>query len=950
MKKIITLSFALSILAFCFGQNGSLRGTVTDSNSGETLIGATVVKQGTTIGAATDFDGKYSFEIEPGTHTIIFSFISYATITVQGVQIKPGEVTVLDVPMASEAQTIQEVVITAREVRNSESAMLSMQRKSANVIDGISSQTFRKIGDNDAGAALKRVTGVAVQDGKHVFVRGLGDRYTKTIFNGMPIPGLDPDRNSVQVDLFPTNLIDNIVVYKTFSPNLPGDFSGGVVNIETKDFPDSKTFSVRYGTSYNPNMNLNDDFILYEGGKTDLLGFDDGTRELPINPLRDVPDPVQLDPQLESVTRRFDPEMATMNSSSFLNQNFNMSYGNQIEKDKMTIGFNGMINYALNYSYYDDLEFGLYIKPANSGTNQLEPSEVRLGSLGRRDALLSGLLTGAVKFEKSKYVLNLFATQNGISEASDRIARNFEQTSEELLEDVLTFSQRSMRNATLSGEHHFKNLDIEWKNAFTLSRVYDPDFRITGIAVGTVGDTTLNPGAGGRIDRFWRDLNEWSESFRVDFTIPMEFNGSKNSKLKFGLADTYKKREYEILQYNFKYRVTPDAPAISGNPNWFFQDDVIWTPEQGHGTFLVSSPIDSANIFTARQNVLAGYVMNELPISPVFNAIYGVRLEQINMYYTGEDQSGSRLEDVTTLDDLEILPSVNLVYKLNENSNLRGSFNRTLARPSFREKSNAQIFDPISKITFIGNLALNQTNINNFDLRWETFPSINEIVSLSVFYKQFNGHIEIVSFETAIDNVRPINSGNSQVYGAELEIRKDLSFISDTTQTFSVGGNISLVQSDLDTKSVQLPTDPGSEVEFQSEYDIRVQNARDGETIDENRTMAGQAPYLINAYLNFSNTKAKVDANVSYNVQGKTLSIVGIGRVPDVYQAPFHSLNMRIAKTLGKKERSRLSLNVQNILDSKLERFFESHNADNEIYSYFNEGRRFGLSYSYTIR
>jgi len=947
MKKLLVL---LSLFCFCFSglvaQKGTLRGVVTDASNGETLIGVNAVKQGTSIGASTDLYGSYSIQLDPGVHTIVFSYISYTTKTVTEVNIKEGEVTILDIQLSEDIQTLDPgVVITAKQIRNTENALISAQKRSGNVQDGISSQTFRKTGDSDAGAALKRVTGVTVQNGKHVFVRGLGDRYTKTLFNSMSIPGLDPDRNAVQVDLFPTNLIDNIIVYKTFTPNLPGDFSGGIVDISTKDFPEQKTFSFRYGTSYNPSMNLKNNFLSYDGGATDLLGFDDGTRELPINPLRDIPDPVLLNPLLNRLTSSFNPTMAAAEQNSFLNQSLGLSYGNQFAKEKVTFGLNAALNYTLNYNFYENFELGFYIKPANPDVTQLENSEIRRGALGREDALWSALIGGSMKFRKSSYSLSLFSTQNATSEASQRLARNFEQTSEDLQEDVLTFTQRSLRNVLLSGNHRLEKFEINWKNSFTLSRVYDPDFRITGIAVGS--DTTLNPGAGGRIDRFFRDLNEWNESFKVDLEYPFELKNGEKSRIKIGASDTYKERDYEILQYNFKFR-NPNQVQIQPDADWFFQEENLWDVDDGNGTYLVNSPIDSANIFTARQNIFGAYVMNELPLSKIFKAIYGVRLEKTDMFYTGQDQSGNRLNDVNTLDELSILPSLNLVYQLEENTNLRASFNKTLVRPSFREKSNAQIFDPISKTTFIGNLDLTQVDINNFDLRWETFPNLGEIISVSAFYKTFNGHIEIVAFEQALDNVQPINSGNSSVYGAEFEVRKNLSFLSDSVNTFSLGTNISIVNSRLDIRSVALPSE--SDDVLTSEFNIRNDNARTGEVIDDHRQMAGQAPYLINGYLNYSNARSNIDANISYNVQGKTLSIVGIGRAADVFLLPFHSLNAKVSKTFGKEKRSSLSLSIQNILDAKTQRVYQSFEAEDRIASIFEEGRRFGVSYRYTIK
>src|SRR5690606_34126866 len=282
MIKSLLLILTLSLPLVSLAQTGTIRGAVFDNATGEPLIGVTVQIEGTTTGAATDFDGKFEIKIDAGTYAIITSYISYATLRIENVAVTEGNVTVLDnISLKEDAEELQEVVVTAQAIRTSEEALLTGKRKSANLLDGISSANFRKIGDSDAASAVKRVPGVSVEGGKYVFVRGLGDRYTKSTLNGVDVPGLDPDRNTIQMDMFPTSIVDNIVVLKSFTSDLPGDFTGGIVNIDTKDFPEEKTFNISGSLGYNPAMHFNSDYLTYEGGKTDFLGFDDGTRDIP---------------------------------------------------------------------------------------------------------------------------------------------------------------------------------------------------------------------------------------------------------------------------------------------------------------------------------------------------------------------------------------------------------------------------------------------------------------------------------------------------------------------------------------------------------------------------------------------------------------------------------------------------------------------------------------------
>ncbi len=917
-------------------QQGHIRGKISDGETGEGLFGATILKQGTTTGISSDFEGNYSLALEPGVHTIVISYISYQAQTIENVTVKGGEVTTLDVVLRPDVAQLGEVVVTAEAMRDSELGLMTFQRKSANVLDGASYQTFRKTGDRDLASAIRRVTGVSIQSGKFVYVRGLGDRYTRTTLNGMTIPGLDPDRNDVQIDIFPTSILENVIVYKTFSPNLPGDFTGGIVDVEMKSFPESKTTTVSLGFGFNPDMNLKDNYLHYKGGKTDWLGFDDGTRELPFPSNTIIPNESSNDPQLETLTRSLNPQLGIQRKRSFLNTTFTFNHGNQLNVGKKTIGYTAIFNYQNRYEYYDDIEFGEYTKNDDASQTELFKEEVRKGELSQTSVLWSGLLAGSLKFDKHSFSASVFRTQNGVSEASDRINRNYDETSATLYENILTYSQRSVTNGILSGTHQIKKLRADWKNSFTISRTYDPDFRSTSISITDPENPTINRGDGAGIRRFWRDLNEFNENLKLDFTLPY----GKSNKLQFGAMGIYKDREFKVDSYLL------DATSRSGvplDPDYFLQPENIWTADGQRGTYLEGN-YEAPNNYEANSSVYAGYVMTEMTFQRL-KAVFGARVEKADMFYTGADIFGNTFDNDHTLDELDILPSVNLVYSLTETMSLRGSFGQTLARPSFKEKSAAQIYDPITKRFYNGNLNLNQTMINNYDLRWENFfvGGGGDMIALSLFYKQFDGHIELVTFDVAPDNVRPRNSGESVVYGMEFEFKKKLDFITPSLSGLSFGTNVSLANSEVDLESV-IVNESGLN-EFQS----RQFNARAGETIDKTRPMGGQSPYLINAYLNFTDKEGTMNANVSYNVQGESLFIIGVGAVPDIYTQPFHSLNFNVYRNFGAENKHRITFRTDNILKSEKKDLYKSHGDAEAIYSVFKPGRTFTVSYSLTF-
>lgn len=934
MKRLLLLSAIVFISASAFAQKGFVRGKITDGETGEPLYGATVLKDGTAVGVISDFDGNYSLSLDPGSHTILLRFISYQTQTIENVAVKPGEVTTLDLVMIPDVSQLNEVVISATAMRDTESGITTFQRKSANLLDGVSNQTFKNTGDRDLAAAIGRVTGVSVQNGKFVYVRGLGDRYTRTTLNGMTIPGLDPDRNDVQMDIFPTSVLENVIIYKTFSPNLPGDFTGGIVDIETKSFPEEKITSASFGFRFNPEMNLNKDYLTYQGGASDWLGFDDGTRELPFSPNTSIPNESQADPELERLTRSLDPQLGIKRKRSFLGSNLSFNHGNQVNRGKYTLGYTALFNYQNNFEYYENIELGEYTKDDNLSETSLFAEEIRRGELSRTSVLWSALLGGALKFDNHSLSASLFRTQNGVSEASERTNINYDETQATLFESILTYSQRSVTSGLVSGTHQLGKLRLDWRNAYTKSRTYDPDFRATAISITNPEEPSLNRGDGAGIQRFWRDLNEFNENMKMDFTLPY---GQMN-KFQFGLSGLYKERNFGVQNYMI------DATQRSGipvNPDYFLRPENIWTPSERSGSFIEGN-YEAPNNFDASSSVYSGYLMTEMTLFDKLKAVYGARLEKADMYYTGTNIFGVTFKDQHTLDELNILPSVNLVYALSRTLNVRASFSQTVARPSFREKSTAQINDPITKRLFNGNLDLKQTGIDNYDFRVENFFPAGDMVSFSLFYKQFDKHIELVTYDVATNNVKPRNSGESKVYGAEVEFKKRLGFISPVLTGFTFGTNVTVARSEVDMRSVYVNDSAPRTTEFES----RKMTAREGEIIKDTRPMGGQSPYLLNSYLNFSDAENLLNANLSYNVQGESLFIIGVGAVPDIYTQPFHSLNFNVYRNVGRENRNRIAVGVNNILKSERVDLYKGYGNSEAIYSIFRPGRTFSVTYA----
>jgi outer membrane receptor protein involved in Fe transport len=942
MKKILLFTF-LNLILFTqltFSQFG-ITGTVIDGDFNEPLPFANILVKETGEGATSDFDGKYTLELESGTYTLVFSFVGYETKQITSIEVGTTDFTDLDVVLNSAAQGLEEVIITVDARQNTESSVLEIQRKSASLLDGISAQTFKKIGSNDLASAVKSVPGVSVQGGKYIYVRGLGDRYSKSILNGVDIPGLDPDRNTLQMDLFPTQMLSNVLVIKSARADLPADFTGGVIDIITKELPTKEEFSISVSTAFNPDMHFNKNFLSYQGGKTDFLGFDDGTRQNKIanSFLGNVFDPRfnsnndGLD-LINKVAQQFDSQMAPINTTSGLNYSTGVTYGNQFNfKNNHALGILGSISYRSEQSLYENAQDNIYNYSPFKNNYEFEENRIQNGTIGGENIIASALLGMTYKTLNSRYKINGLHIQNG--ESTSGRFRQLTRFSDfiDFNKYNIAYTERSISNAMVNGLHNLNEngLKLEWSLSGTLAKVHDKDVRNTTFqdeeGIFSFQENT-------EPKRIWRTLDENNLIAKVDFTKRLTLGG-KEGLLKYGVFGSQKIRDFSIAQYSVSSTFTSvqDWANYSGDPNQLFALSNLIGPNKPGGTYINPQTTirQDANTFNAKQQNSAGYLSHEFSWTPQWKSILGLRFEKYQVFYSGENsQLGQVYENQEIISKNNFFPSLNLIYSINENQNLRLAYSITTARPSFKEASIAEIYDPLSNLFFIGNINIQPTYIDNFDIRFESFQKNAQLFAFSAFYKKLSDPIEVGFVAASTSNYKPLNLENANVYGLELEVRKELNTWFKGLNHLNLIFNGSYIISD--------------EKFSEDELKLRLLGLREGQQIGDSRPLQGQSPYLINTGLDYNNKEKGLQAGVYFNVQGKTLEVVGDGFYPDVYTMPFHSLNFNAVKQI--KNNISFTFRVSNLLNDTRESLFQGYGGKDEYFSFRHLGRTFSIGYS----
>lgn len=918
---------------------GTILGSVTDSWEGTPVPGVAVVLRGTTLGTTTDMSGRFQLPGVPGgNHILIFSKSGYVRATVSDIRVITGQTSKADLKMKPSFYDMEPFEVISEPFVDQSVALLSDRQGAAAMTDSIGADFFSRAGASNAADIMTKVTGASVVGGKYVFIRGLGDRYSNTTLNGAEVPSPDPDRRAVQMDIFPASSIESIVTTKTFTPDRPGSFSGGSVDVITKSFPPEFTSQLSLGASYNPQASFNDEFLSYKGGDTDFLGFDDGTRDIPgewgsageidtqalVNETRSgggrsIESRTAAAEEIIALSSVFTPVMAPSRETSLMKHNFSGSVGDTVQLLKRDLGLFAGLSYQRDFTFFDDGFQGRY----NRSGDHLQPF-MELTDVKAVESVSWGSVVNAAYRLSDSHELgfNFLYNRNSEDQVLFQEGFLFGLEPDTFERRVLQFTQRELQTYQFSGDHEFAKIadwKLDWIASLSSTLQDQPDLRLLQFQRRPSGTVDVNLSGYQAPTRYFRGVNEDNQNFKVDNALPFEVWGEREALFKFGAYYSGSQRSYEERRFEYVSNSSPRFADLSqsGDPNAFLAEENLVYENPGRGAFRFNKYIEERpfNNYEGEQDVFAGYLMTEIPLVEKLNGIGGARYETTSLLV---ESSGERV-GTAALEEASLLPAAGLIYEIVPNMNLRLAYGRTLARPTYREITPISIFDVANRETLVGNPDLSLTSIDNYDIRWEWFPNPGEVLAFSLFYKTLQDPIQKTT-ATANRQVQYQNREEGIVYGLELEGRKNLALIHPGLEDFTLGGNFTLVESEVDAG----PFDFG----------------------EGSVPLVGQSPYIVNFDLTYHNPRSETTASLFYNVFGERLFSVGQRETPHIFEQPVDSLDFTLSQQLN--DHWQLKFSVKNLLDPLIKTSYDfGSNGSEYIYSSFHRGRSFGFSLSY---
>jgi TonB-dependent receptor len=898
------LALAVSLLSLATAQpasaqegngTGHIAGRILNAQTGAEIISAQVMVEGTQIGVLSTIGGRYLIRnLAPGTYSIRVQHLAHAPKTITGIVVTAGAATELDVSLETQAVALDAIEVTATAERGNTVALLNQRMIAPASLDAIGREEISRTPDGDAAEALKRVPGLSVVDGKFAYIRGLGERYSSTSLNGAPLASPVPDKNVVPLDMFPTNLLESVVTSKTYTPDQPGDYAGGHVELRTRDYPLQRELRFSVSTGYNTVTTFKDG-LGYAGGGLDFLGFDDGTRDLPAT----IPADRQVRfgagfsrAELETIGKSFGGDWGPTRQDLRPPLSASVSLGDAVQIFGRRLGYIGSLNWSDSPSMRGD-----YIERQFVGENETGVI-AEIDYVGRhtvRNASLGGLINMAYELAPGHELRSNFV----YSSLSEDEAREYEgwnlDSNTDQLNTRIRFLGQSMSNGQVEGTHLLGWLGqslLDWRAGYTRAARYEPGTREVLYRQNPDGvfrwENFIQSGS-----VFHQELEDTGGSGAVSLQTPFTLRGLPSS-LKLGASAQLRDRDV----YTRRFRFSPAPGGFIDEEIRALQPNELLDP--GHiarDGFEINEATFRSDNYTAADDRTAAFAMVDLSLHRRLRAVAGARIERTEQIVTPHDlgpQNQAPLEGADR-SSTEVLPAVNVTFAWTPSVNLRAGAARTLARPELRELAPFNFADYAGGANVIGNPNLEITTIDNFDLRWEWFFRPSAVVSLSGFYKQFRNPIEVAILPSTELLKTWVNVESADNFGIEVEFRSDLGLLSDELENVSLNTNVTFVQSEVQTGGtvpVYLPGTGSTEVTLS----------------EEDRPLQGQSDYVINAGLTWI-TPWGASASGLFNRFGQRIDAVGGISLPAEYEEARSQLDLVFEQPLPQGASFKISAN-----------------------------------------
>jgi outer membrane receptor protein involved in Fe transport len=984
--RFVWLAGPLLLFACCSARAqagaGSIRGTTLESWNGQPLAGVAVSLRGTTLAVTTDAQGRFELSpVPPGLHTVQFSKPGYARAIVTEVLVAPGQASQVNISLRPEFYELEEYVVTAPELEQQEQELLVERQSVSALIEAIGTERFSRLAAGDAAEIMTKITGVSVVEGKFAVIRGLSDRYNLALLNGADVPSADPYRRAVQLDLFPAEVIQNVSVSKTFTPDLPGGFSGGVMDIRTKSFPERFLFKINAGVGYNTQATGNERFLAYPGGGTDFLALDDGTRAMP-GELEDVSgDDLQrllstatsgsqniplaektaAAARMDRLVRSFGTPFMGPDREAPPDHDFSLLVGDTVKLKEIPLGWFANLSYEHDYRFYEDGIRRRYRPAGGEPEIYQDYQDSRSASVAQWSALAS---LASRFFERHELGYTFLYAQNA-EDTARKLTGQIESSGEDQFNDArrthlneLHWTERNLTAHQFRGAHvipPLNDLAADWLISFANTSQLEPDLRYFNFisypnpqnpddplrGVDLISNNTPFPE---RPTRYFRALEDQNLNAKLDLTLPGEDWRGLPWKVKSGVWGSQSDRAFtertfsyaggngslvDIETFPYEYMLGTNAPP----PRLVTQNN--------RSRYVFARSLNSTfgnNYYDGLQDIYAVYGMAEIPVAPRVRLTGGARYET-TLLEVSSSAFQSAQTFTGTIDEGDALPAVNLSWELRDQMNVRLSYAETVARPTYREFARYRSFDVTGDQIVEGNPFLKMTHIRNLDARWEWFTPGGGLLSAGAFYKILEDPIEKFNatlspdgtpiWTASSDFVTFLNTPEATVWGVEFEARQNLAFLEPNLRPFSFGLNAAWI----DTEVALQPEI--QEMKFQAT----------GEWFNT-RPLYDQSPYILNADLSYDNERMGTSVTLACYYAAERLALI-VNNGWDIYEQAAPSLDLVISQRLAKGLKAKFT--ARNLLDPKILRTYAVGGpTDREfIYSSHNRGVTFGLSLSY---